>query len=108
MSYDECDKPWARVMYGDAAWHDGPGWYYVDDEYHDEGSCGAFATRDKAVEHAKEAGYRVAPTKALDARPVCAWCAPHFSAKLEGRSSDHTRCDDLDCGCHCQDRLKVN
>jgi hypothetical protein len=45
---------------------------------------------------------------ALGGRPVCPWCAPHFRARLEGRSGDHTRCDDLHCGCHCQDPLKVN
>lgn len=39
---------------------------------------------------------------------VCTWCEPHFRAKLEGRSSDHTRCDDFRCGCHCQDRTNVN
>jgi hypothetical protein len=46
--------------------------------------------------------------KALGARRVCAWCHPHFRARLEGRPSDHTPCDDLECGCHCQDRTKVN
>jgi hypothetical protein len=45
---------------------------------------------------------------ALGARRVCAWCTPHFRAQLEGRRCDHTRCDDFECGCHCQDRLKVN
>jgi hypothetical protein len=45
---------------------------------------------------------------AIGARRVCEWCAPHFRARLEGRVSDHTRCDDLHCGCHCQDPLKVN
>ena len=45
---------------------------------------------------------------AVGARRVCEWCAPHFRARLEGRGSDHTRCDDLHCGCHCQDPLKVN
>ena len=45
---------------------------------------------------------------ALGARSVCAWCAPHFRAKLEGRPSDHTRCDDFSCGCHCQDGRSVN
>lgn len=44
----------------------------------------------------------------IGARRVCEWCAPHFRARLEGRGSDHTRCDDLHCGCHCQDPLKVN
>ena len=45
---------------------------------------------------------------AIGARRVCEWCAPHFRARREGRGSDHTRCDDLHCGCHCQDPLKVN
>ena len=45
---------------------------------------------------------------ALGARRVCEWCTPHFRAKLEGRPSDHTRCDDFDCGCHCQDGRNVN
>jgi len=45
---------------------------------------------------------------ALEARRVCPWCAPHFRAKIEGRSSDHTRCDDFSCGCHCQDGRSVN
>jgi len=53
------DAPVVVIMEGDAAWHDGPGWYYVDAEYRDEGSCGAFATRDEAVAHAREAGYFV-------------------------------------------------
>lgn len=37
---------------GDATWHDGPGWYYTIDDYPDEGSCGAFATRQEAAAHA--------------------------------------------------------
>lgn len=37
--------------------HDGPGFYYVDDEYDDEGSCGAFATLDEACDHARVADY---------------------------------------------------
>lgn len=45
---------------------------------------------------------------ALGARLVCQWCYPHFKARLEGRSSDHERCNDFECGCYCQDRLKVN
>jgi len=45
---------------------------------------------------------------AIAARRVCAWCAPHARARAEGRPSDHTRCDDLQCGCHCQDPLKLN
>lgn len=45
---------------------------------------------------------------ALGGRVVCEWCKPHFRARLERRSSGHTRCGDLHCGCHCQDPLKVN
>ncbi len=46
-----------RFYQGDITWHDGPGWYYVDDEYPDEGSCGAFSTLDEAIAHAREATY---------------------------------------------------
>ena len=46
--------------------------------------------------------------QALGARVICVWCKPHFLAQLEGRPSDHTRCDDFECGCHCQDRTRVN
>lgn len=45
---------------------------------------------------------------AIGGKRVCLWCAPHFRARLERRPSDHSRCNDFDCGCHCQDRLKVN
>ena len=44
-------------MLGNADWHDGPGWYYFDSEYTDEGSVGAFETRDEAVEHARADGW---------------------------------------------------
>jgi hypothetical protein len=53
------DAPTATLAEGDASWHDGPGWYYIDDEYPDEGSCGAFSTRNEAIEHARAAGFRV-------------------------------------------------
>ncbi len=43
----------ATVYYWPEA-HDGPGFYYVEDEYPDEGSCGAFATLSEAIEHARE------------------------------------------------------
>jgi hypothetical protein len=39
---------------------DGPGWYYWDDEYPEEGVVGAFATREEAEAHAREAGYILA------------------------------------------------
>jgi len=40
---------------GDKTWHDGPGWYYVFDDYPDEGSCGAFETLTHARESAMQA-----------------------------------------------------
>jgi hypothetical protein len=43
-----------------AKWHDGPGWYYWEEEYPEEGSVGAFETRDEAMDHARESGV---PTK---------------------------------------------
>lgn len=46
---------------GDSTWHDGPGWYYTIDDYPDEGSCGAFQTREEAVAHAETCGYAVTP-----------------------------------------------
>jgi len=62
-SIHECDKPFARLYNSaaqpDRAWHDGPGWYYTDAEYEDEGCCGAFATKEEAIAHAEEAGYRI-------------------------------------------------
>lgn len=42
------------IVYWEDA-HDGPGWYYYDSEYPDEGSCGAFKSRQEAEDHAKEA-----------------------------------------------------
>lgn len=44
---------------GNAAWHDGAGWYYTIDDYPDEGACGAFETRGAARSHAAAAGYLV-------------------------------------------------
>ncbi len=41
------------------AWHDGPGWYWVDDEYpEDAGAVGAFATPEDAAAHVRGA-YRL-------------------------------------------------
>lgn len=63
------DKPLARIYEGDAGWHDGAGWYYVDDEYPEEGSCGAFATREECAAHAAATGYQTisaAPPHSLD------------------------------------------
>lgn len=53
----EHDAPTATLREGDATWHDGPGWYYVIDDYPDEGSCGAFKTRHAAILHAAREGY---------------------------------------------------
>lgn len=55
------DQPAAVVQYWGAsdAPHDGPGWYYYDSEYQDEGSVGAFETRELAVAHAQSSCYRI-------------------------------------------------
>lgn len=59
MTTQEIDT--VTLHLGDSAWHDGPGWYYTIDEYEDEGSCGAFSTREEAVAHAERCGYAVTP-----------------------------------------------
>lgn len=48
------DESSATVYLWGAEAHDGPGYYYVDDEYPEEGSCGAFKTAEEAVAHARE------------------------------------------------------
>jgi len=57
------DKPTCTLYFATAepAWHDGPGWYYIEDEYPEEGSTGAFKTWEEAANHAEECGY-VRPT----------------------------------------------
>ncbi len=55
----EEDLPVATVVKGGDDAHGGPGWYYYDEDYQDEGSCGAFGTREEAEAHAKAAGYRI-------------------------------------------------
>lgn len=52
--------------WGDA--HDGPGWYYVDDEYPGEGSVGSFLHLSECIQHAMAAGYLV--TDASDSQLV--------------------------------------
>ena len=51
------------VRKGDAEWHDGPGWYYWEEDCADEGSCGAFATKGEAVAHFADCGvpFKVVP-----------------------------------------------
>lgn len=54
------NHPGTCTLYlGDNTWHDGPGWYFVDDEYPDEGSWGAFETRRQATRAARRTGYKV-------------------------------------------------
>jgi hypothetical protein len=55
------DQPTCTFHLGDESWHGGPGWYFVDDDYPDEGSAGAFGTREDAEKAATECGYYVAP-----------------------------------------------
>lgn len=54
----EDDKQVAIVLYYRKA-YGGPGWYYYDEDYQDEGVCGPFDTKEEAKEHAEEAGYKV-------------------------------------------------
>ena len=56
---DHPDRETVSLYLGNATWHDGPGWYYVIDDYPDEGSCGSFRLRQDAVDHAVRCGYRV-------------------------------------------------
>ena len=51
---------YCKIRLGDDSWHAGVGWYYWDSEYPEEGSVGAFATREEALVHAMEAGYEAA------------------------------------------------
>lgn len=44
------------VRYWKVGAHDGPGWYYWDTDYPDEGSVGAFNSKEDAVRHAVEEG----------------------------------------------------
>jgi hypothetical protein len=39
---------------------DGLGWYYHDADYWEEGGVGAFASKQEAEGHAREADYRIA------------------------------------------------
>ena len=47
---------------GGPDWHDGPGWYYTEDELECEGSVGAFADRAEAIRHAETSGLPVVVT----------------------------------------------
>lgn len=51
-------KPVAVVVELEAG-HDGPGWYWYEDECRDEGVCGSFRNRAEAVHHASTGGYTV-------------------------------------------------
>lgn len=60
MSDYEIDAPTATLyhVHVDAGWqwHDGPGWYYVDDEYpEDSGAVGSFPDEAAARAHAETA-----------------------------------------------------
>jgi hypothetical protein len=41
------------VRFEKGDFHDGPGWYFWYEDYPDEGSVGAFATRKEAYDYAK-------------------------------------------------------
>jgi hypothetical protein len=57
MRVEDEERCTVTLHEGDASWHDGPGWYYIIDDYPDEGSAGAFATRQAALDHATACGY---------------------------------------------------
>lgn len=60
----------ADVFYANGG-HDGPGWYYWDSEYPEEGSIGTFESFEEAARHAATAYYRVRPPAlARPAEPV--------------------------------------
>jgi hypothetical protein len=40
-------------------WHGGPGWYYWDESYPDEGSVGPFKTEAEARVHATQGDYEI-------------------------------------------------
>lgn len=50
----ERDSRGFSITYWKIGAHDGPGWYYWDTDYPDEGSVGSFATKAEAVAHAAE------------------------------------------------------
>jgi hypothetical protein len=62
------------------AWHDGPGWYYVMDDYPDEGSCGAFVSMSAAAEHAKASGLVALPCR--DDGGPCRCRPPHVTVGM--------------------------
>lgn len=49
------------VRLGDESWYDGVGWYYFVDKPNGDGACGAFRSREMAVEHAIACGFTVLP-----------------------------------------------
>lgn len=54
----------AYVSYYDGA-HDGPGWYYTDSEYPEEGSVGSFDSFEEAARHAAQSYYRICPPELM-------------------------------------------
>lgn len=51
------DDQTATIRYYATGAYDGPGWYWIDAEYPDEGCVGAFATSDEAIANARDCGY---------------------------------------------------
>ena len=80
---------------GDASWHDGPGWYWIIDEYPEEGSCGAFSTRKEAVDHATEAGYLVTQNCVMPTSTpgvICGVIATHYCVSAQHCVNSGTTC----------------
>lgn len=51
------DDQTATIRYYTTGAYDGPGWYWLDAEYPEEGGVGAFATPDEAIANARDCGY---------------------------------------------------
>jgi hypothetical protein len=64
---DDDSQTEAEVSYSSGG-HDGPGWYYWDSEYPEEGAVGAFESFEEAARHAAQSYYRVRPPQI--ARPA--------------------------------------
>lgn len=46
--------------------------------------------------------------KAIGGRRVCQTCTAHLRALIAGLPWNHARCDDIECGCRCQDAARAS
>lgn len=76
----------ATIYMGDDTWHSGPGFYWIADEYPEEGSVGAFKTFEEAVASAAASELVVGHE----------WPPIYGSSKAELRDRSRAILDDLD------------